>query len=411
MDCGFPTGDAFNETRLKELEEHIKKFKRLVFGPYQVSGMGTNKFHLLDHAPEDCRRLGGFLLMSSDTFDFSKTKGSWLREAIGSIADAEDANRQLGALLDGSLCDAEIEGNDKAEGSTRKKLAIVADSASLSMRGARLSLESIPDENFRQGAPQRGFAIAGGVPRESPSNSAAGMSPEKKLVRELGWEATLLFLDELNARQCAAGGVDDGERGSLMYPANELPAALLGKHVVRVASGYAVSVGVRASSCVNVLPHGRGRGTEGETAAVPSGSGNGRLVITMREQMRRSVHRIVASGRYYANPRCDNVLVALSGEHESQLAAGARVSGRSRAIHIIHCVKALAFFRVPFLSEGGHVSLQYYDVWRIESTQPGTTGCTIAPNDACETHIGCVRLRLARNAHSQPFFDLLPVSS
>jgi hypothetical protein len=27
MSCGFPTGDAFTETRLKELEEHIKKFK------------------------------------------------------------------------------------------------------------------------------------------------------------------------------------------------------------------------------------------------------------------------------------------------------------------------------------------------------------------------------------------------
>jgi hypothetical protein len=219
MGCGFPTGDAFTETRLKELEERIKKFKRLaveVFGPYQVSGMGTNKFLLLDHAPKDCRRLGSFLLMSSDTFGSShkhikavfhptsKREGSWLREAIGSIADAEDANRQLGALLNGSLCDAETEGDDKAEGSTRKQEAIVADSASLSMRGARLSLESIADENFRQGAPQRGFAIAGGEPRESPSNSAAGMSPEKKLVRELGWEATPAVLGraECTAVRC-----------------------------------------------------------------------------------------------------------------------------------------------------------------------------------------------------------------
>jgi hypothetical protein len=263
----------------------------------------------------------------------------------------------------------------------------VADSASLSMRGARFSLESIADGNFRQGQPQRVFAIAGGEPRESLSNSVAGMSPEKELVMELGWGETLRFLDELNARLCAAGGVDDGERGSLMYAANELRAALHGKHVVRVASGYAVCVGVPDSSCVNVLHHGRGRGTEGETAAEPSGSGNARLVITMREQMRRSVHRIVASGRYYGNPRYDNVLVALSGEHESQLAAGARFSGRSRAMHIMHCVKALAFFRVPFLSEGGHVFLQYYDVYGIPSTRPGTTGCTTASNDACESHI------------------------
>jgi hypothetical protein len=158
---------------------------------------------------------------------------------------------------------------------------------------------------------------------------------------------------------CALQVVDDGERGSLMCPANELPAALLGKHVVRVASGYAVCIGVPDSSCFNVLPHGRGRGTEGETAAAPSGSGNSRLVITMRDKMRRSVHRVVASGRYYGNPRYDNVLVVLSGEHESQLASVARVSSRSRAINIIHCAKALAFFRVPFLSEGGHVFLQY----------------------------------------------------
>jgi hypothetical protein len=170
MGCGFPTGDAFTETRLKALEEHIKKFKRLavdVFGSYLVSGMGSNKFHLLDHTPEDYRRLGSVLFMASDTFESlhkhvkavlhatSKREGSWLRRAIGSTADAKDAKRQLGALLDGSLCDSETEGDDKAEGSTRKHEAIVADSAALSMRGARLSLESIADKNFRQGAPQR----------------------------------------------------------------------------------------------------------------------------------------------------------------------------------------------------------------------------------------------------------------
>jgi hypothetical protein len=138
--------------------------------------MGTNKFHLLDHATEDCRRLGSFLLMSSDTFESSqkhvkalfhatsKREGSWLREAIGSITDAEDAKWQLGALLDGSQCDAETEGDDKALGSTRKQEAIVADSEYLSRRGARLSLESVADEKFRQGAPQRGFAIADGEP-------------------------------------------------------------------------------------------------------------------------------------------------------------------------------------------------------------------------------------------------------
>jgi hypothetical protein len=218
-------------------------------------------------------------------------------------------------------------------------------------------------------------------------------------------------LDELNARLCAAGAVDDGERGSLKYPAKEVPAALLGKHVLRVAACYAVCVGVPGYSCVNVLPHRRSRGTEGETAAEPSGRGNGSLVITTREQMRRSVHRVVASGRYYGNPCYDNVLVAFSGEHESQLAAGIRVSSRSRAMHITHCAKALAFFRVPFLSEGGHVLLQYYDASGIPSTQAGRTGCTTAPNDACESHIGCVRLRWALNAHGQLFFDFLPVSS
>jgi hypothetical protein len=58
----------------------------------------------------------------------------------------------------------------------------VADGASLSIRGVRLSLESIADENFRKGVPQRRFAIAGEEPRECPSNSAAIVSPEKKLT-------------------------------------------------------------------------------------------------------------------------------------------------------------------------------------------------------------------------------------
>jgi hypothetical protein len=52
------------------------------------------------------------------------------------------------------------------------------------------------------------------------------------------------------------------------------------------------------SSCVSVFPHGRGLGPEGETAAELSGSGNGRLVIRMRERLRRLVERIVATGHY-----------------------------------------------------------------------------------------------------------------
>jgi hypothetical protein len=30
-----------------------------------------------------------------------------------------------------------------------------------------------------------------------------------------------------------------------------------------------------------------------------------------------------------------------------------------------------------------------------------------APNDACESHVGCVRLRWPQNAHGQPIFDLV----
>jgi hypothetical protein len=42
-------------------------------------------------------------------------------EEIGSIAAAEDKNIEVGALLGGSVCDAETEGDDQAEGSTRKQ--------------------------------------------------------------------------------------------------------------------------------------------------------------------------------------------------------------------------------------------------------------------------------------------------
>jgi hypothetical protein len=55
---------------------------------------------------------------------------------------------------------------------------------------------------------------------------------------------------------------------------------------------------VSDSSCVSVLPHGRGLGPGGETAAEPSGSGNGRLIIRMRERLRRFVESIVATGHY-----------------------------------------------------------------------------------------------------------------
>jgi hypothetical protein len=52
------------------------------------------------------------------------------------------------------------------------------------------------------------------------------------------------------------------------------------------------------SSCVSAFPHGRGLGPGGETAAEPSGSGNGRLIIRMPERLRLFVARIVATGHF-----------------------------------------------------------------------------------------------------------------
>jgi hypothetical protein len=68
------TLDGFTMACLDKLANDIAFFKSQavnLYGKCERSGMGTNKFHLLDHFVEDVVRLGPLLFLSADSFESS----------------------------------------------------------------------------------------------------------------------------------------------------------------------------------------------------------------------------------------------------------------------------------------------------------------------------------------------------
>ena len=63
--CGHNGREIWKSGEISSLKEEIKEFKRIglsTFRFYQKSGMGTVKWNLLDHIPDDIVRNGGLYL-------------------------------------------------------------------------------------------------------------------------------------------------------------------------------------------------------------------------------------------------------------------------------------------------------------------------------------------------------------
>ena len=69
---------GLTEEHLKELSGRIIRFKSdavELYEPYQPSGMGTLKFHHLDHVVDDIRNMGGIESLDAGLYEHSHTKG------------------------------------------------------------------------------------------------------------------------------------------------------------------------------------------------------------------------------------------------------------------------------------------------------------------------------------------------
>lgn len=103
--CGWTPDD------LSLLRTHIHRFKHIfvdLFARYQPSGMGTLKFHLLDHLVDDIKRLGSISVMDAGPFEYSHTlfkqqyrgtskrRHSAMKESIRQINRSEYCGLQMG---------------------------------------------------------------------------------------------------------------------------------------------------------------------------------------------------------------------------------------------------------------------------------------------------------------------------
>ena len=72
--CGHNGRDVWSGSDISQLRRDIKEFKRngvRVFGSYQKSGMGTVKWHLLEHVADDIVRNGGLQLCDAGMYEYS----------------------------------------------------------------------------------------------------------------------------------------------------------------------------------------------------------------------------------------------------------------------------------------------------------------------------------------------------
>lgn len=68
---------GWTEQDLKKLKEKIVRFKKEaveLYESYQASGMGTLKFHLLDHLVDDLRRMGGIHTLDAGLYEHSHAR-------------------------------------------------------------------------------------------------------------------------------------------------------------------------------------------------------------------------------------------------------------------------------------------------------------------------------------------------
>jgi hypothetical protein len=401
--------DGFTMACLDKLAKDIASFKSRavdLYGKYQRSGMGTNKFHLLDHVVEDVMRLGSLLLLSADSFESShkavkeaftatsKRNATWMPETLAVMRRHKMyrstfwmAGRDSGPSQRSLSNTAQEAGLLEANGglSGGKKDAFVRDSSVLAGKGVMVRLDELRRESM--GIPAVGTAVfdTGSLSRRSATADASSRTRAAVLAKELGKLACGTLFEELARLFGSADESPDcASCAENMETQDGLPLVLSGKQVERVNSAHVASIGVPIASSLT--------------------SGDNGYVLQIRRHQHRTLQSIVASGCYYNTRRYDNILVDISPPLPAD---SPTAKGGPPGWHKVRVAKALAFIRVPKLDvrrgfgavagNAEYAFVQYYD--------------SVPPIGEVDEALGCVRLRWHKNEHNDPWRALVPMSS
>jgi len=373
---------AWTEKEVCELERRIKEFKEVavrVFADYQPSGMGTLKFHLLDHIGDDIRRMGGLQFGDAGLYEHShvyfkqqyrgtsKRSKTALEETLTAI-DTATAVQELQSFIPGKLKSTTRSNQGRRTVSSRMK-CVLDDNATLTRGGSRFNLDEF--ENGRK--------LSRKLRKAELLNGNERVIVNQKL-REQWSEVPTVVQDMISA----AG--EDGARVFHSLVQDEFIPSEFGEGI----SSKELNI-ERISSCF--IP---GYGTP----SIDAHYSFERNDVSIEEDSKRWAQKIFAVDNYYKTGRArqDCVIVESARRGAKQIVWFAKLlmllrfklSGLQRRDEKTTVVKEVAF-------------VQYFE-------------CT-PPRNAVEVTLGCVCLKWARGTGSDGegpvsrWFGIVPITS
>jgi hypothetical protein len=302
------TLDGFTMAFLDKLANDIASFKSQavnIYGKYQRPGMGTNKFHLLDHVVEDVMRLGSLLLLSADSFESShksvkeaftatsQRNATWMPESFAVMGRHKMSGSALSRMAgcDSGPSQRNLSNIEQDAGvpevncalSGAKQYALMHDTSVPAAKSVTVRLDDLRWESI--GIPTFGTAVfdAGSLTSRSATADASSATQAAVLAKELGMLACGTLLEELDRIFGSADEYPDhASCVENMETLDGLPV-LSGKQVERVNSAHAASFGVPIASSLT--------------------SGDDGYISQIRRNQHRTLQNIVASGSYYNTRR------------------------------------------------------------------------------------------------------------
>ena len=382
-----------DDTRIRNLEQQIRVFKKMatkLYGPFHASKLGTEKMHMLDHIPDDIRRLGSLQFNDAGLYEYShtivknahkatsgrkhsamaETISAYVKDVVSTPMIKESKVNELHPFVKRSA-------KNQREFPKALCVAIKEDCATLVRSGKLISVSEI--ERVRRIVRRKRIATMKNDTQEVEKLKLLLESTEnraRELVEDIGETASRVLYQELLENISRICNVTQSISASM--------------NIVRVASGYVHAINIPTSK--NYV------------------ESMGKVVTC--ENTSRTSQRFVSTRGFYSRPglRQDCVILQAPGTSHTGMVN-------------VWFGKVLGLFRVRSNGElaSGMEStenleqfafVQFFDILPLE--------------DEIEKALGCIRLRWARgdsyenhnteDAHlkqekERKWFTLLPVST
>ena len=358
MDPGHTEGS------LKELGNIIRDFKdcaREIYGAFQSSGMGTLKFHFLDHVVSDIERIGSPESMSASFFESahsevkqhyratSRRKNTVMEETVGRLGERQALQRTLDRekQSDFSRMVLRLAFGKRLPGQTARptfsKLETVSGgSAALVKHGKRIQFEEMRE--FLKISLELGEKGASSHDRHETRTWSLAL---KDLVSDIGVQGLERFCSIL-------------EEKAIKEVSSSLQRHYIKKSLVveRVQSGFVAGMDVPGFESV--------QDAEGE------------MKVFIIDNGRRTLKRIVCSHSFYKSGRSRHDCIMIEAN-----AGTLETETEQKQFVEVYFAKAFVLFRVradygPFsgeMEEKELVFLRYFDVLPLVHNIDRTLGC------------------------------------